>query len=273
MLRPITIIIAVFAALPVFADGPSPAAAPAIQFPGVAPTPASPVLPDAVSTLLPTQLYVVTSDQPFLLLASPARMVTITQEQGPIKIRATFADGAGKLETRTYAARYVAIVESASDGRVELLGVPAGVTDESEITRRLIDCGKGPIPPPDVEPEPDVTPTPGPVGFRVIMVYETSAALAREQSNILNSTKLRGVLNEVCSKGPDGRAEWRCWDKDVVIGASESPEMVKLWNAVKGQVSPLPRLVVAVNGKATVMDLPASEDATIAKVKEMAGAK
>lgn len=250
------------------ADEPIPAK-PSLVFPGVAPTPAAPVLPDAVTTLLPSQLYVVTSDQPFLLLASPARMVTITQEQGPIKIRATFADGSGKLETRTYAAKYVAIVEAASDGRVELLGVPAGVTDESEITRRLIDCGKGPIPPPDVEPEPEPDVPPGPQTLRVIMAFESSAPMSREHLNTLHSTAITAWLNEHCTKGPDGRAGWRKWDQDVVVEANEDPEIAAIWKASKSQLGTLPRLIVAAGTKVTVMDFEATESATLDKLKGM----
>lgn len=277
-MRPTTLLKSILLALAIAASGvavvnaaePIPAKT-SLVFPGVAPTPAAPVLPDAVSALLPSQLYVVTSDQPFLLLASPARLVTITQESGPIKIRATFADGSGKLETRTYSAKYVAIVESASDGRVELLGVPAGVTDESEITRRLIDCGKGPIPPPDVEPEPDVTPTPGPQTLRVIMAFESSAPMSREQLNTLHSTKITAWLNEHCTKGADGRPSWRKWDVDVVVSQNEDPELAAIWKASRPQLGTLPRLIVAVGNKVSVLNFEANEQETLDKLKSIAG--
>lgn len=242
-----------------------------VTFPGVAPVPAAPVLPDAVSVLQANQLFVVTSDEPFVLIASPANLVTITRETGPLKVRSVFADGTGKLETRTYSAPHIFIVEAAGEGRVELIAIPNGFTDDGDLVRRWVDCGHAPQPPPGPDVDP-VNPTPV-TGFRVLMIYETSAKLTREQSNILNSTKIRGLLNQVCTKGSDGRAEWRCWDKDIEVGANESKPLVDLWNAVKPKLGELPKLVVAINGNATVMELPASEDATFEKLKSLAGVK
>lgn len=242
-----------------------------VVFPGVAPI-AAPVLPDAVSVLQANQLFVVTSDEPFVLIASPANLVNITRESGPLKVRSVFADGTGKLETRTYQQPHIWIVEAVGEGRVELIAIPNGFDDESDFVRRWVDCGHAPQPPPgpdiDPEPQPDKV-----TGFRVLMIYETSAKLTREQSNILNSTKIRGLLNQVCTKGADGRAEWRCWDKDIEIAATESKPMVDLWNAVKPKLGELPKLVVAINGNATVMELPATEDATFEKLKSLAGVK
>ncbi len=103
------------------------------------------------------------------------------------------------------------------------------------------------------------------------MVYESVAKLNREQLNILHSTQITAFLNTACTKGSDGRAEWRKWDQDVMVSPKESPQIVALWDSVKPQLGQLPRLVVAVNGAATVMDFPATEAETLAKLKQLAG--
>lgn len=263
---------------------PIPAVAPTIVFPvlptpdvlPVAPTP--PADPDAVPTLSYGQIYVVQSDANFALRASPKHLVDITYAPGPITVRGIFADGSGKVETRTFKSKYVAFVDAKdkASGRVELTAIPFGFTDESAITDQLIDIGAGPRPPPDPGPapiDPVVPPPPAPTGFRVMFIYETTDKLTREQLNILHSTQITAYLNEKCVKGADGRAEWRKWDKDVSISPKESPTMVELWNSVKPKLGKLPQLVIAVNGAATVMDVPATEAETLAKIKAKAEGK
>jgi hypothetical protein len=213
----------------IHAEEPIPAKQ-SLVFPGVAPTPAAPVLPDAVTSLLPDQLYVVTSDRPFLLLASPARLVTITQEQGPIKIRATFADGTGKLETRTYAAKYVAIVEAASEGRVELIGVPAGVTDESEITRRLIDCGRAPQPPPDVDPEPE------PVNKLATDLRAALTGPDAVKDAVQFAAIVRGIADQAEASPPATHKQFRAlmtaMQTSLQWPAKKYPKLPDLWRSV-----------------------------------------
>ena len=264
---------------------PIPAVNPAIVFPvlptpdklPVAPTP--PADPDAVPSLAYGQVYVVQSDVDFILLASPANLVAITPPStGPITVRGLFADGPGKIETRTFRSKYVAFVDAVeqASGRVELIAIPVGVTDESSVTRQLVDLGLGPQPPPgpvDPTPDPVIPPTPVPTGFRVIFAFESTAAMSREQLNILHSTAITAFLNQACAKGADGRAEWRKWDKDVAISAKESATIVELWNASKPKLDTLPRMIVAVNGSATVMDFGATEAETLAKLKTAAGVK
>lgn len=101
-------------------------------------------------------LYVVEADTPHVLIASPQGTVTVTEEAGPIRIRAKFADGAGKVETRTFKGKQVWIVEPAKSGTVELLAIPTGLKAESEIVRRTVtvQAGQGPQPPPEPKPEP-----------------------------------------------------------------------------------------------------------------------
>lgn len=260
-----------------------PAIPPRIVFP-VLPTPdkqpvapAPPADPDAVPTLAYGQIYVVQSETAFILLASPRELVTITPTPGPIAVRGVFVDGTGKVETRTFQSKYVAFVDAGetTSGRVELIAIPTGVTDESAISRQLLEVNHGPQPPPKpVDPvDPVDPPTPAPTGFRVVFAYETAAALTREQLNILNSTQITAFLNANCAKGADGRADWRKWDRDILISPRESPTIVELWNAAKPKLGTLPQMIVAVDGRATVMDLPATEVETLAKLKTIAGVK
>lgn len=260
-----------------------PAMPPRIVFP-VLPTPdkqpvapAPPADPDAVPTLAYGQIYCVQSETAFILLASPRELVTITPTPGPIAVRGVFVDGTGKVETRTFQSKYVAFVDAGetASGRVELIAVPVGVADELAISRQLINVNHGPQPPPKpVDPvNPVDPPTPAPTGFRVVFAYESSAALTREQLNILNSTQITAFLNANCAKGADGRADWRKWDRDISISSRESATIVELWNAAKPKLGTLPQMIVAVDGKATVMDLPATEQETLAKLKTIAGVK
>lgn len=115
-----------------------------------------------VPVLAAETLYIVAHDEPFLLFASPADKVTITRESGPLKIRGKFIDGS-RVETRTITAKHIAIVEAVGVGRVELIAVPAGVTDENKAVRQLIDVNHGAQPPPkpdDTIPPPKPAPPP-----------------------------------------------------------------------------------------------------------------
>src|SRR3990167_9240894 len=63
-----------------------------------APNPPSPKMEPA--RLSGEQLYVVESDTPHLLFASPLGLVGVVEESGPLRIRGRFVDGNGKVETR-----------------------------------------------------------------------------------------------------------------------------------------------------------------------------
>lgn len=140
-----------------------------LVFPEVVPAdnspPAPKPLPGAVAKLTGEMLYVVPSDSPFLLFASPMDRVTITREAGPLRIRGRFLDGTGKVETRNYSAKHIAIIEAAGTGRVELIAVPGGAVDEKEAVRIAIDveAGQGPQPPPKPDPIPEPKPKPPPI--------------------------------------------------------------------------------------------------------------
>jgi hypothetical protein len=254
---------------------PTPAKPP-IVFPALPPSgepvtiPPVQVDPEAVPKLAYGQIYVVQSDVEFTLLASPEKLVTITPVAGPVTVRGVFADGNGKVETRTFKAPFVAFVDAneGASGRVELLGV----IDRSNITRQLIDIGAGPRPPP--LPPPGPGPTPAPTGFRVLFIYNSTANLSREQYNILFSTKIVDYLNTHCVKaGPQNIPEWRKWSPKVNVTEKESKTMVDLWNSIDHAkiADKLPQIVIAVNGQAETFALPATEADTIALLKTKGG--
>ena len=214
------------------------------------PVPPAPA-PDAVQKLAGDQLYVIDSDLPAIVLASPAGLVSVTEDAGPVKIRGRFVDGSGKPETRTYKGKAVFVVEATASGRVELLVVPAGAKSATDVVRRTLDVDAGHAPqPPPPDPKPDDkgdAPIPA-AGLRVLVVFESAdaAALTAKQQAAIYGKATRDILNSKCVVGPDGKTrEWRIFDKDVDAAADS-----KLWgDAMKRPRRSLPWLVVS-NGAA-----------------------
>lgn len=164
------------ASLHAAAAEPAPSVKTPFKFPAARTPSAPPVIaPDEAITFAADALYVIPHEEAFLLLASHPTLakspVSITRETGPLKIRGKFLDGDGKIETRTFTAKHLAIVEPVpgASGRVELIAVPTSATSERDVTRQLVDLGHAPQPPPDekkIEPPkpvpPDVSPEPKP---------------------------------------------------------------------------------------------------------------
>lgn len=216
-----SIFVAAAAAIP----QPSPVAPPMAEItfpeppspgPDPKPTPDPKPVPSA-TTLGPESLYVVQSDAPFLLFASPPGLVSVTREAGPLRVRGKFIDGS-KVETRTLTGKHIAIIEATGTGKVELIAVAVGSADEKEAARRAIevDSGKGPQPPPDVIPEPkpkppvvdpEPKPKPAPKGpYFLVTVSETSARTPAE-AKVLNDVAYWQSLRK---SGHD----FRHYDKD-----------------------------------------------------------
>lgn len=165
------------------------------QFPTQLPTvPIDPPTPQDVTETIPVltarQWYIVQSDSEFFLLASPADRVVIQYEVGPLRIRGVFADGTGQPETRTYASKFLALVDAVENkqGRVELIAIPAGVTDAASITRRQIDIGRAPTPP----DEPPV-PTPLVDAFKI----EVKAFTATRNPPVTERTQVAGAFRQI----------------------------------------------------------------------------
>lgn len=256
--------------LPVLPPGPTPT--PPTPSPDPAPKPPAPA-PTDVTTLLADQFFVIEADVPFFVLDSRTGFVSIAYDQGPIRLRGKFADGTGKVETRTYQSKYLATLEATQKGQVEILVVPAGATDAGVVIRRTLSVmGQSPQPPPGPEPDPDDPPVPpGPVtSFRVIFVKESGATLPLGQSAIPGAKVIRDYLTSKTT--PEGTfAGWREYDPDQVT-TNEQPTMKALWESVKPKLLPSPCLVIEVNGRATVMAFPQTVDEAMRTLKQYGGA-
>jgi len=242
---------------------PLPIRLPELAVPTPMPRPAS-----AVSKLASDEWYIVDSDVPVLVLASPEGVVTVSEDSGPVKIRGKFADGAGKVESRTYKGKSVFTVEAVQTGRVEILIVPVG-GDAKSVIRRTLDVSSnvGPRPPPDPTPDPKPTPTPAPYTgkFSMVVIEETDVA-ANNRGQFFADKELRDYLATKLVGKP------RIADKDVVDASGQPPkDLAPYLNHAKGKG--LPQLyLIAPDG--TVLyegDLPKTPAELIATVKKVGG--
>lgn len=236
---------------------------PVVPQPMPTPTPR----PDAAVRLAGDALYVIDSDTPVIVLASPAGLVSITEEAGPIKVRGRFVDGLGKVETRTFKGKQVVTVEGLVSGRVELLIVPVGATKASDVIRRTIDVdtGTAPIPPPTPKVDPKVDPKPAPIaadGLRVLVVYKANDnTMPEAQKAIILGAKVRTFLNDTAGVG-----NYRIWPDGSDASAAD-----KVWRDAFARPRAAANWVIVSNGtKGTEEPLPATDDEFIALVKKYA---
>lgn len=126
-----------------------------------------------------------------------------------------------------------------------------------------------PDPNPPKPPDPP-TPTPIPPGeFRVLLLYESSANMTREQLNALNSTQITDYLNRKTA-ATDGGKGWRKWDKDVNT-EKETATWKALWAATKSSITTLPAVCIVKGTKGELFPLPATEAETLAFLKRHGG--
>lgn len=211
---------------------PIPATSPAIELPEIAPTPQPMPAPKpvAVTKLNAAEMYVVQSDAPFIVLSSPANLVTITTDSGPLTIKGQFAGGNGKIVTKKFTKKYITIVEACSTGRVELFVIPDGSAQGKGIIRVTldVDSGTGPQPPPD--PKPDPIPN-TPTKFKIVIIEETGEAVATRGSLLASGT----LAARIREKGHT----WRVVDKDVVDVNGQKPKDIAGYiDASKGKSLP-----------------------------------
>jgi len=220
-----------------------------------------PVVPAAVTELSADAIFVVESDIACIVLASRDGYVTVTQESGPLRMRGRFADGKG-VETRTYTAKFLFIIEPSLAGEIELLVIPTSAKDAAAVVRRtLVVSGEGPRPPPvPPGPTPDppkpVDPTPIPVsGNRLLIVYESEDAgkMPPLQAAIMTSTVLRSYLSSRAATA-------RFFDPDQVFTQDDM-----VWqDAMKIKRGPLPWLLVSNGTSGFSGPLPATVDEVVA---------
>src|SRR5271168_5309213 len=86
-----------------------------VRFPSVAvplPTPSIPT----VQNLDSDSLFVIDSDIPLTVLASPRDLVAITADTGALRVRSNFTDSQGKLVTRLYSGKFLYTIEAVKPG-------------------------------------------------------------------------------------------------------------------------------------------------------------
>lgn len=230
------------------------------------PPPAPKPIPGAAVTLTPDLVYVIRSDTPMIVLASPDGILSIDPQAGPQTVRGKFVEAPGKTVTKKFAEKYLYFVEPASTGRSEVLVVPVGATDAKTVQRRLIDSQLAPQPPPvPPEPVPPVPPSPSPIPsdrLRVLAVYESAATLTDQQTGVL-----RSVLIQEAVKQAGG--EWRVWDKDINV---DVPGVDPFWvAAMKRARTSLPWVILSSPKGFYEGPLPASVNEMIALVKKVGG--
>lgn len=237
-------------------------------------TPAPAPAPGGVLQLTGDSLLVVQFKDERILRPHPAKLVKVTKEQGPIRIRARFADGSG-VETRSYPGPCVFIIEASGKGRVEFDAIPLGLKAEADIVTATVDVDSGtaPQPPPPKPVDPKVDPVaPIPVaGLRVLVVYKQAdvAGYTAGQKDIIYGKKVRDCLAANCVVGPDGKTiEARIWP-DNVDASGES----KLWQEAFARPRKSTPWLLVSNGK-TGTEEPITptmtEDDVIAIIKRLA---
>lgn len=126
----------------------------------------------------------------------------------------------------------------------------------------------GPRPPPTpADPPAPVPPTPvEPVvvrSFRVIWFVESGDNIKR---SVMNAKSVRDFLNENTTP-EDQWVGWREYDPDIPP-TNETPIMKKLHATVRPSVTKVPCFAIEVNGKADILDYPATAAEALAILKK-----
>ena len=227
----------------------------------VAPVPVVPVLvnppvtdpvdePHPVATVSSEVYYVLHSAAELVIVTSPPGLVVVTHARGPMMARGRWAGGGGKVETRLLEADHLYFVDARQAGQTELIAIPIGMTDASQIQRQLVTVQLGPNPPPDPDPiDEDQIPVDDTKGFRVLMLLDETADPATLAA--INSLQTRRWLDDQT----DG---WRRWDRSTVEADDmddEEPVWRDIWRAAEPQLPAGPQLLVIKGTTITVRPL------------------
>lgn len=179
------------------------------------------------------EFYVIESEDPLLVLASPQGVVSVTYEQGPLMARGKWSGSNGDIETRMLLGKHLYFVDVITSGSVEMLVIKSGATDPDSIFRQKISTQRGPRPPPDTEPDDDpdedkiIVPDTG--EFRVLMVYDEDADL--DALNAINSISTRKWLDQ----NTDG---WRAWDRSSIDEPGYLDNEEEVWKGIWKSAGP-----------------------------------
>ena len=210
--------------------------------------------PHPVATVSSEEFYVLQSAAEVVIVTSPPGLVDVTHELGPLIARGRWAGGGGKVETRLLEAVNLYFIDARQAGQTELIVIPIGVTDASQIQRQLVTVQLGPQPPPTPKPEPDPVdddqiPVDDTKGFRVLLLLDETADPATLAA--VNSLQTRRWLD-------DKTDDWRRWDRSTVEADDmndEEPVWRDIWKAAEPQLPAGPQLLVIQGKTITVRPL------------------
>ena len=221
----------------------------------VNPPVADPVdVPHPVATVSGEEFYVLQSAAEVVIVTSPPGLVEVTHELGPLIARGRFAGGGGKVETRLLEADHLYFIDARQAGQTELIVIPIGMTDASQIQRQLVTVQLGPNPPPKPDPDPDPVdddqiPVDDTKGFRVLLLLDETADPATLAA--VNSLQTRRWLD-------DQTDDWRRWDRSTVEVDDmddEEPVWREIWRAAEPELPAGPQLLVIKGKTITVRPL------------------
>lgn len=244
----------------------------------VTPVPVPPRTPKFVSELSNDEWLVVESAEKICVTSSPLGVVNIQPEEGPMKVRGKFADGTGKIETRTFTSKYLYFINAVKQGTIEVIAFDATVLEEKDIPRYTLHVmGVDPNPPPEPDPGPGPGPDPDPPkpdpvvvkSFRVIFVKESADTLSSQKVAVSSAKAVRDYLTAKTTPEA-GVSGWREYDPNMTT-TNEQPAMKALWDVVKPQINAVPCMVVEVNGHAKVLPFPETVDQALEILKEYGG--
>lgn len=259
------------------ADNPSPFLNTLPRPTVVLPTPVVPRVKESDPTqpinLTADLSYYFSYDVPVMVLSSPPGVLIASNEAGPVRVKARFADDPTEVRTRNYPGKTVWEIKPnpKSLGTAELIVFPVGTTDESKIQRVMVRTGVAPQPPPGPTPFPPGPNPPGPTpqpdgvnpfgnvaGLHVLIVWNRTALRPQEQQAIITGVAVRDYLNLKCAvdsspePGSDGKA-YRIWPTNADVSAAPKvwadayrtvpvgQERILIGNGPSGYSGPLPK--------------------------------
>ncbi len=219
-----------------------------------------PPSPQPVDTLAANEVLVLALTQRIALIAVPEGLVEIEEtQQAPgasTVIRGHFPGGGGKVERRKFEAPFLYEITAKSTGSVELIAVPIGLSDPTQIQRQRIALsgGAGPTPP---GPSPVTPPRPvGPVSteLRVLLLLDQSDSV--EAQAAASAVPVLQWLDANCTQA-DGRAEWRRWDRSAVQAslAGAPPIFEKLYKETQPKLLDGPQAVIARGADVSIIEI------------------
>jgi len=162
--------------------------------------------PEFVSSLNEENWLVIESPGPLMIFDFPEGLVEIDSDDGarPMKVKGKFADGTGKVETRTFTSKHLYFVNAVKPGEMEMLIIPEGAINKTQSQRhKIVVMGQAPNPPPDPPPGPG--PMPVPTGNVSISIVEDVQNRKPDTAILLNAMASWNSLK-------DAGNDWRLYD-------------------------------------------------------------